>query len=116
MPDDKPFHNPFAALSHLRGDPATERPATPAPPPTSTKGVPRAVVRLERAGRKGKEVTVVEHLSLGAEERDRWLMALKTALGCGGTIENNALVLQGDQRHRLPKLLTGRGVKKVTLA
>jgi translation initiation factor 1 len=113
--DNKPFHTPFDVLKRLR--PETAEPAAKeAPAVTSAKGVPRAVVRLERAGRKGKVVTVVEHLGLDVEERDRWLTALKAALGCGGAIENNMLVFQGDQRHRLPTLLTTRGVKKVTVS
>ena len=73
------------------------------------------MVRLERSGRGGKEVTVVEHLSLRADERDGWLKALKASLGCGGTVEGDTLVLQGDQRKRLPALLTARGVRKVTM-
>jgi translation initiation factor 1 len=40
--------------------------------------------------------------------------ALKSALGCGGNVEDDRLVLQGDQRKRLPALLTERGVRKVT--
>jgi translation initiation factor 1 len=113
--DNKPFHTPFEVLGHLRGPQPGEPPAKDKPPLTSATGVPRAVVRLERAGRKGKVVTVVEHLGLDLEERERWLEALKTALGCGGAIENHRLVLQGDQRHRLPTLLTERGVRKVTV-
>ena len=49
-------------------------------------------------------------------EREVWLKALKTSLGCGGQVDGDALVLQGDQRERLPKLLEQRGVKKVTVA
>jgi translation initiation factor 1 len=75
--------------------------------------VPRAVVRLERAGRGGKEVTVIEQLDLSARELDVWLKALKSGLGCGGTLEGSAIVLQGDHRKRLPPLLSARGVKKV---
>jgi translation initiation factor 1 len=117
MPD-KPFHNPFDVLAPLRGkvSPAEEPapPAAAAPPSGATK-VPRAVVRMERSGRGGKEVTVVEHLALPPRDREAWLKALKAALGCGGTIEGDALVLQGDQRKRLPALLTARGVRKVTV-
>jgi translation initiation factor 1 len=72
------------------------------------------VVRLERSGRGGKEVTVVEHLDIPASDLEVWLKALKAALGCGGSVEGDALVLQGDHRKRLPVLLTQRGVKKVT--
>lgn len=125
MPDEKkPFHNPFAALAGLKSS-LPERPApavtavkksaaTPGPP--GVKPVARAVVRMERSGRGGKDVTVVEHLDLSAVDRERWLKALKGALGCGGLIEDGAIVLQGDQRDRLPKLLVARGVRKVTVA
>jgi len=113
-PDDekKPFHNPFGALKDKLG----ELPRGPerAPPPAA-KGPARAVVRLERKGRGGKEVTVVEQLGLGARDLEEWLSALKGALGCGGATEDSAIVLQGDQRKRLPKLLEARGVRRVTV-
>lgn len=147
MADDekKPFHNPFAALSHLRGNlPATKeeagssdaaekprdqpglktrpqsaRPPSPKSQPTvvtSASGtIPRAVLRYERSGRGGKEVTLVEQLELKPAEREQWLKALKSSLGCGGYVEGDALVIQGDQRKRLPQLLIARGVKKVTI-
>jgi translation initiation factor 1 len=84
--NEKPFHNPFAALrgqagrAPASGD-AEVRPAPladgaarrdkAAPAPTGTsKPIPRAVVRLERSGRGGKEVTVVEHLAFAAAARD----------------------------------------------
>lgn len=119
MSDERrPFHNPFAVLAPLRGDSPAEVP-TPAAPVEPVPAVPlrvsRAVVRLERAGRRGKEVTVVEQLGLPAIEMASWLKALKASLGCGGAVEGDAIVLQGDQRKRLPPLLTARGVKRVTL-
>lgn len=117
--DKKPFHNPFGALADLRGrlpEPAAPAAAEPAPgPPRGVKSIPRAVVRLQRSGRGGKEVTVVEHLSLSPADRETWLKDLKAALGCGGVLEGDALVLQGDQRKRLPRLLESRGVKKITV-
>ncbi|HZI02954.1 MAG TPA: translation initiation factor, partial [Archangium sp.] len=48
-------------------------------------------------------------------EREVWVKALKGALGCGGTVEGETLVLQGDQRERLPALLEARGVRRVTV-
>ena len=111
----KPFHNPFAALAGLKDQlPEGKSPGQVAE--EEKKRPARAVVRLERAGRSGKEVTIVSHLELEVIERDEWLKALKTGLGCGGKIEGDALVLQGDQRERLPPLLQKRGVKKVTVA
>ena len=122
MGDGKPFHNPFGALAGLGSPGAPAAPiAAPAAPaavrtpgaPARARPVPRAVVRMERAGRGGKDVTVVEQLAISPLERERWLRALKSALGCGGNLEGDALVFQGDHRKRLPALLTARGVKKV---
>ena len=120
------FHNPFEKLGPMTGRPVPARedpkspvaPVVPDAPPSSAapgvKPIPRAVVRLERSGRGGKEVTVVEHLGIAPKDREVWLKALKSALGCGGVVEGDALVLQGDQRERLPKILSARGVKKIT--
>lgn len=109
--DKKPFHNPFGALREKRQD----LPAGPAVQPAKARGPARAVVRMERKGRGGKEVTVVERLELEPADREAWLKALKNALGCGGALEGETLVLQGDQRKRLPELLASRGVRKVTV-
>jgi translation initiation factor 1 len=114
MSDDvkKPFHNPFGALREKLGDlPAGPPPRTPAPP----KGPARAVVRMERKGRGGKEVTAIEQLDLPPRELEVWLKDLKGALGCGGALESATIVLQGDQRKRLPGLLTARGVRNVVV-
>ncbi len=107
--EKKPFNNPFAALSALRDGlpPPKEKPAK------EKKGPARAVVRMERAGRGGKEVTVVEHLELSPTEREAWLKTLKGALGCGGALEGDALVLQGDLRDRVQRWLEQKGVRRV---
>ena len=120
MSDDKPFNSPFASLAPMRAalpDPEPAKPVMPAakPLPLGVKPIARAVVRMERSGRGGKEVTVVEQLTLSASERERWLKELKAALGCGGVVEGDTLVLQGDHRKRLPEILARRGVKRVTL-
>ena len=113
--EKKPFNNPFGALGGLR-EALPTGPAKKEAAPPKQKLPPRAVVRLERAGRRGKEVTVVEHLELPTSEREGWLKELKSALGCGGALEEEALVLQGDLRERAAKWLEKRGVKKVTVA
>jgi translation initiation factor 1 len=122
--DNRLSHNPFAALAPLKKtvDAATPPPSPPLQkPPAATvrstetpTAVGRAVVRLERTGRGGKEVTVVDRLGLNRDELDRWLKAFKSALGCGGVVEDDRLVLQGDQRERVRRLLLERGVKKVS--
>jgi len=128
-------NSPFSGLREQLGLPASEGtapsdaaqdnaakpPRTLAPTDQRTHGpsapVPggpvRAVVRMERAGRGGKEATVVEQLGLSPAELEVWLKALKAALGCGGSVEGDSLMLQGDHRKRLPDVLKSRGVRKV---
>ena len=86
------------------------------PDPPTPKGPARAVVRLEREQRRGKEVTVIEKLGLSAAELDAWCTKLKQKLGCGGAVEGDAIVVQGDFRKRLPDVLTAMGVRSVTVA
>jgi len=104
--------NPFEKLKEMRKD----LPPGPAPrAKPEPKGPARAVVRMERKGRGGKEVTVVEQLELRPAELEAWLKALKQSLGCGGAVEDGALVVQGDHRPRVKAWLEGRGVKKVSV-
>lgn len=111
-----PFHNPFGGLAERLGM-APEPPAAPAATaPAAAQPAPRrAVVRLERKGRGGKEVTVVERLDLAPEALAAWSKQLKQALGCGGAVEGDAIVLQGDLRARAKELLEAKGVRKVTV-
>lgn len=109
---NKPFHNPFAGLAGKLG-PLPEGPRPPVEP--EKRAIPRAVVRMERKGRGGKEVTVVEQLGLPPRELEAWLRELKAALGCGGAVEDGALVVQGDQRPRVAAWLEKRGVRKVSV-
>lgn len=107
---------PFAALEALRASLPTGPSAAPAapvaPPP---KGPARAVVRLERKGRRGKDVTVVEKLGLPPAALETWCKELKQALGCGGAVEDTVIVLQGDLRSRIEAVLVKKGVGAVTV-
>ena len=114
-----PFNAALAGLAARSGDLPSREPAAAPPHAAKPPGRPppaRAVVRMERAGRGGRTVTVVEKLDLGPRELETWLGELKRALGCGGVIEGGALVLQGDTRERVGAWLEKRGVKKVTVA
>ena len=109
--------SPFSKLAALRdqlpaGKPVEEKPASDA---TKAKGPARAVVRLEKKQRRGKECTVVEKLGLKPDDLEKWCRDLKSALGCGGAVEGDAIMLQGDLRVRLPDVLTKKGVAKVTV-
>ncbi|HZJ55992.1 MAG TPA: translation initiation factor [Myxococcaceae bacterium] len=108
------FNAAFAGLASLR-DALPAREHGEPERPTPLKGPSRAVVRYERKGRGGKEATVVERLALSPRERGEWLLAMKQALGCGGTLEGEALVLQGDQRSRVRTWLEARGVSRISV-
>jgi translation initiation factor 1 len=106
---DKPFNNPFGSLARIKDS----LPEGKKPLPKDPKRPAKAVLRLERAGRGGKEVTVVTHLELAVEQRNEWLKQMKSGLGCGGHVEGDALVLHGDQRERGAKWLETRVTKVV---
>jgi translation initiation factor 1 len=81
----------------------------------------RVRVRLERAGRGGKTVTVAGPLQLPRADASTLLQALKRACGGGGTLKAGTtlagspafvLELQGDHRARLPALLRESGFRQ----
>lgn len=117
-------HNPFGDLRKTLGlpeQPEVQDLGTPAlrdfePGDFDRSGPKRAVVRYERSGRGGKEVTVIEQLGLKDAELQVWLKQLKAALGCGGSVEHDSIMLQGDHRKRLPAILTQRGVRKTIVS
>ena len=109
-----PFNNPFGALAALKAQlPPSDKGPLVVPLEKTPKGPARAVVRLERKGHGGKEVTRVEKLGLPDKQLQDWCVALKQQLGCGGIVDGDALQFQGDQRTRLPPLLQARGVREV---
>ncbi len=71
--------------------PAERASATPVDPAAC-----KVVVRLDRKGRGGKSVTVVEGLQLPAQESENLLKRLKTRFGTGGAVKGSALEIQGD--------------------
>ena len=59
-------------------------------PPSQQK----ATVRLDRKGRGGKSVTVIEGLRMPQKEREALLKQLKAKLGTGGTVKDTCLEIQ----------------------
>ena len=116
-PPPTPFNAALAGLAARRAEvpPGPTVPAPSSAPPAGRPPPARAVVRMERAGRGGRTVTVVEKLDLPPRQLEDWLGELKRAIGCGGAVEGRALVLQGDLRERIASLLEARGVRKVTV-
>ena len=79
---------------------------------TSDAAVPARVVaklRVEKAGRGGKTVTVVYDLPRNTPFLKDLCADLKRACGTGGTVVDDTVELQGDHRDRLRDLLQKRG-------
>ncbi len=92
---------------------AADTGAPPRAPATSTSlsDVARVVVRRERKGHGGHTATVLE--GLAGLDLDALAKQLKRALGCGASVAEAAVVLQGDVADRACEWLEGQGVRRV---
>ncbi len=70
---------------------------------------PVAKLRMEKAGRGGKTVTVVYGLPNNAAFLRDLAQQLKRACGTGGTPTEEGVELQGDLRDRVRELLRAKG-------
>src|SRR4030042_4047358 len=61
----------------------------------------KVTVRLERKGRGGKSVTIIDGLQMRQKEREAPLTQFRTKLGTGGTVKDASLEIQGDHRDAL---------------
>ncbi|MBL7215753.1 MAG: translation initiation factor Sui1 [Phycisphaerae bacterium] len=69
------------------------------------------IVRIGRQtkGRKGKGVTVITGLPLKSSELKQLARQIKAKCGCGGTVKDATIEIQGDHRDKLIELLTAKG-------
>ncbi|MEO8275226.1 MAG: stress response translation initiation inhibitor YciH [Thermoanaerobaculia bacterium] len=68
-----------------------------------------AILRLEKSGRGGKSVTVIDGLPRNSAFLRDLAGELKRACGAGGTAREGLVEIQGDRRETLRKLLAARG-------
>lgn len=78
---------------------------------TTAKPAGDGVVRLQRQtqGRGGKAVTVITGLPLAAPALKELAKALKQRCGCGGSVKDGTIEIQGDFRAQLKPELEARG-------
>lgn len=75
----------------------------------------KIVIRRQRKGHGGKTVTCVEGLRLPMDELEQFAKDARTALGCGGHVDGDVLVLAGEQAPRVEAWLRERGAKKIVI-
>jgi translation initiation factor 1 len=73
------------------------------------KGNGVVTVGRETKGRKGKGVTVITGVPLGLEELQKLATELKQKCGCGGTVKNGVIEIQGEQRDKIIEELKKKG-------
>lgn len=70
-------------------------------------------ITLDKKHRSGKEVTLLEGFDLNAAALEDMAKKLKSQCGIGGSIVEGLILLQGDQRKKLPAVLQKMGFKKI---
>lgn len=71
------------------------------------------IVRIQRqtSGRKGKGVCLIGGLDLDDAALDKLAAELKKKCGCGGSVKDGVIEIQGDKRDLLKQLLEAGGYK-----
>lgn len=108
--------NPFAGLSG-DGLPALVKPAETVLAPKnapSVKNRGRVDIKRATAGRGGKTVTLVTgFVGIGLPEKESLAKKMRAACGCGGTVKDGNIEIQGDQRDKIAAILTDAGFRPV---
>ncbi|TRU66455.1 MAG: translation initiation factor [Microcystis viridis Mv_BB_P_19951000_S69] len=68
-------------------------------------------VQTSRSGRAGKTVTIVTGFQCQTETLTKLLKQLKAACGTGGTVKENTIEIQGDNRQKILQILIESGYK-----
>ena len=109
--------NPFASLSSEGLPPAPEE--TPAPKTASSRSTRpkdrgRVDILRQTANRGGKTVTVVKNfVGIGLPEKEKLAKQMQKSCGCGGTVKDGHIEIQGDKRDEIARILTAAGFRPV---
>jgi translation initiation factor 1 len=108
--------NPFGALKGegLPSVALAKEGAKASPDKTEAKNRGRVDIVRETNGRGGKTVTVVTgFMGIGLPEKESLAKKMRAACGCGGTVKDGRIEIQGDQRETVAKILTEAGFRPV---
>ncbi len=111
--DTNPKQEPLTHLAAMeinlaKFPPGPEEPPNPSQPLWK---LGRVVLRRERAHRSGKTVIVIDdfatHLPISVIEKTA--KKIRVACGCGGTLRDRAIEIQGDQPGKIRAVLEAEG-------
>jgi translation initiation factor 1 len=118
--------NPFGALSSAglpvapkvvldQANAATKSGSNRSSPTTpEPKNRGRVDIKRETGGRGGKTVTVVSgFVGIGLPEKEQLSKKMRAACGCGGTVKDGQIEIQGDQRETVARILVEAGFRPV---
>lgn len=110
--------SPFAALSGAglpqgpAGKPASDAGVGAPAKPEKNRG--RVDILRATAGRGGKTVTIVQgFVGIGLPEKESLAKAMQRACGCGGTVKDGRIEIQGDKREEVAEILRQAGFRPV---
>lgn len=69
----------------------------------------RLIVRIDRRGRAGKQVTLIEGFKGSGDDLAVLAKTLKVKCGVGGSAKDGEITIQGDLRDKVTALLTSMG-------
>lgn len=71
----------------------------------------KVLIQRQTKGRKGKGVILITGLPLAEADLKSLAKKLKKLCGCGGTVKEGVIEIQGDDRDRILKTLINEGYK-----
>jgi translation initiation factor 1 len=107
--------NPFGALDGSGLAPGSGPVPRRAPEVRAAeKNRGRVDVTRGTGGRGGKTVTVVDgFVGIGLPEKEALVRKMRVACGCGGTVKEGRIEIQGDQRGTVFRVLAEAGFRPV---
>ena len=98
---------PSAPVEILAHKPASQRSTRP-------KDRGRVDILRSTAHRGGKTVTVVKNfVGIGLPEKEKLAKQMQKTCGCGGTVKDGRIEIQGDKRNEVAHILTEAGFRPV---
>jgi len=99
----------FSASAPSEPEPASE--TTPSDDPLDLSANQNLKLHIERKGRRGKSVTLLEGLT--ESQSGPVAKALRKELGCGATGKGGVITIQGSQADRVRAWLISQGARRV---